>query len=626
MDASEYSATAHNPSSNTDDDEKEELTMPAPPQDWAFNDLLIAIANQMTNEDLDEAKARFKGPDGLGRRLLETIKTPLELFDSLQKHAFLDRNNLLYLQILLYKLGRLDLFDRAVDYAQRIGGVITFRKPPAEPVNGYQYVQFHIEGTDFRKYKRSSLEALRMRLVQLLFVPPEYVIIAGIEPSSSLIITFMIPVRFVKYLEAAIEKRTPAKELTDFGIDMIQLNDQTVNLHGVEGAEIVETEEQIKLKTVYEQLQTTTDILEDREIECLKLQRRLDEMMRSQENLNEKAKAMLVNLMHTTRVKQTVPRLSNQSALAFFKHSLKQAKTLKYDKDVIDMLLDAQASVLNTRWKDIQDMQIGALRIENQGLRSQLLLVQAANKRLQIWTVLDNKEFQKQLLQNLMLSVAGVAQEIKAQIQIQFNPVVMEILTVLSRMLSPKDKQRLVATYVWSEDDELTKYMRKQDSVFLAGLLVKEIQLTGREVVFEDFIMRKLTEVKRIDLRDKFVRMLRNATNSSVSPPTGATNKPQQTGGAKRYTTKSTKHGKYRKTYQRTTSVTSTAARTNLDEQVQRLLTKVEHIEGMIQEACTFKSSIGTDYLQPNLLSQELKSDPSHLFGRYGTPVRTNQS
>lgn len=61
MDASEYSATAHNPSSNTDDDEKEELTMPAPPQDWAFNDLLIAIANQMTNEDLDEAKARFKG-------------------------------------------------------------------------------------------------------------------------------------------------------------------------------------------------------------------------------------------------------------------------------------------------------------------------------------------------------------------------------------------------------------------------------------------------------------------------------------------------------------------------------------------------------------------------------------
>lgn len=99
-------------------------------------------------------------------------------------------------------------------------------------VNGYQYVQFHIEGTDFRKYKRSSLEALRMRLVQLLFVPPEYVIIAGIEPSSSLIITFMIPVRFVKYLEAAIEKRTPAKELTDFGIDMIQLNDKTVNLHG----------------------------------------------------------------------------------------------------------------------------------------------------------------------------------------------------------------------------------------------------------------------------------------------------------------------------------------------------------------------------------------------------------
>lgn len=626
MDTSEYSAAAHNMSSNTDDDEKEELRMPAPPQDWAFNDLLIAIANEMTDEDLEEAKARFKGQDGLGRRLLETIKTPLELFDSLQKHAFLDRNNLLYLQILLYKLGRMDLFDCAVDYAQRIGGVINFRKPPAEPVNGYQYVQFHIEGTDFTKYKRSSLEALRMRLVQLLFVPPEYVIIAGIEPSSSLIITFMIPVRFVKYLESAIEKRTPAKELTDLGIDMLRLNSKTVNLHGVEGAEIVETEEQIKLKTVYEQLQTTTEILEDREIECLELQRRLDEMKLMQENLNEKTKAMLVKLMQTTHSTQTVPRLSNQSALAFFQYSLKLVKTLKYDKDVIDMLLDAQASVSTARWKDIQDMQLGALRIENQGLRSQLLLVQAANKRLQIWTVLDNKEVQKRLLENLMLSVAGVTQEIKKQIEIQFNPVVMEMLTVLSRMLSPEDKRKLVTTYVWPEDDELTKSMRKQDSVFLAGLLVKEMQLTGREVDFEEFIMRKLTDVKRIDLRDKFVHMLRSAKNSTVPPAEGATNKPQQTGAAKRYPTKSSKHGKYRKSYQRTTSVTSTAARTNLDEQVQRLLTKVEHIEGMIQEACTFKSSIGTDYLQPNLLSQEFKSDPSHLFGRYGTPVKTNQS
>lgn len=177
------------------------------------------------------------------------------------------------------------------------------------------------------------------------------------------------------------------------------------NCIGVEGAEIIETEEQMKLKTVYEQLQTTTERLEDREIECLELQRRLDELKCSQENLNEKTKAVLVKLMYTTHLKQTVPRLSNQSALAFFQHSLKKVKTLKYDKDVIDMLLDAQANVLNARWTDIQDMQIGALRIENRNLRSQLLHVEALNKRLQIWRVLDNKEFLDRLLENFLPSV-----------------------------------------------------------------------------------------------------------------------------------------------------------------------------------------------------------------------------
>ena len=46
---------------SSDEDEKEEIRMPAPPADWAFNDLLVNIANEMTEEDLDEAKSRFKG-------------------------------------------------------------------------------------------------------------------------------------------------------------------------------------------------------------------------------------------------------------------------------------------------------------------------------------------------------------------------------------------------------------------------------------------------------------------------------------------------------------------------------------------------------------------------------------
>lgn len=73
------------------------------------------------------------GDEGLGRRLLSTIKTPLELFDALQKHTFLDRNNFLYLQAMLYNLGRMDLYALAIEYTHKIGDVIHFSVPPEEP-------------------------------------------------------------------------------------------------------------------------------------------------------------------------------------------------------------------------------------------------------------------------------------------------------------------------------------------------------------------------------------------------------------------------------------------------------------------------------------------------------------
>ena len=100
------------------------------------------------------------------------------------------------------------------------------------PANGYRYIQFHIEGKDFTKVKRSSLEAMRMTAARLMIVPPEFVVIAGIEPSSSLLITFMIPERFIKYLEAALNKKPVVKELTHMGIDIVRIGDKAVNIYG----------------------------------------------------------------------------------------------------------------------------------------------------------------------------------------------------------------------------------------------------------------------------------------------------------------------------------------------------------------------------------------------------------
>ena len=101
------------------------------------------------------------------------------------------------------------------------------------PANGYKYIQFHIEGKDFKEVKRSSLENIRRTAAGLMLVPQEFVVIAGIEPSSSLLITIMVPERFIKYFEAALHKEPAVLELTHQGIDIVRIDERVVNIHGM---------------------------------------------------------------------------------------------------------------------------------------------------------------------------------------------------------------------------------------------------------------------------------------------------------------------------------------------------------------------------------------------------------
>lgn len=47
-------------------------------------------------------------------------------------------------------------------------------------------------GADLDKYQRPDLERLRLMIATLLRVPQEFVIVSGIEPSNSLLITIMV--------------------------------------------------------------------------------------------------------------------------------------------------------------------------------------------------------------------------------------------------------------------------------------------------------------------------------------------------------------------------------------------------------------------------------------------------
>lgn len=161
------------------------------------------------------------------------------------------------------------------------------------------------------------------------------------------------------------------------------------------------------MKTTYEQLQDTKTKLEDRDIECIELKRKLD---RNKENaFNDQMKAMLMGLLYEYNLKNKVPRLSKQSSLAFFKYSLKLVRQKNYDEATIDLLLDAHACVLSARVLDIEELRIKSLLVEIQGLKADLFQLQVANSRLQLLNVVRSRQFLKELQSSILgQSVLGM--------------------------------------------------------------------------------------------------------------------------------------------------------------------------------------------------------------------------
>ena len=68
------------------------------------------------------------------------------------------------------------------------------------------------------------MRRLRSLISEVLFIPAEFVIIAGVEPSFSLLITLMIPEASVIMLERLLEDHTYAKEMKELGIDFIEID------------------------------------------------------------------------------------------------------------------------------------------------------------------------------------------------------------------------------------------------------------------------------------------------------------------------------------------------------------------------------------------------------------------
>ena len=162
------------------------------------------------------------------------------------------------------------------------------------------------------------------------------------------------------------------------------------------------------MKTIYEKFQEIQKQLEDREIECIKLKRQLEETGNRRNKVNEQMKVVLINILHETHIRRAVPKLSKQSALIFFKHCLKQIQKLGYNREVINSLLDASAFVASIRVNEVWQFRTKALLAENFFLNSEVSHLQMINAQLQFQNTFNSNEFPKQSYIEDVINLTGI--------------------------------------------------------------------------------------------------------------------------------------------------------------------------------------------------------------------------
>ncbi|XP_025083908.1 uncharacterized protein LOC112557955 [Pomacea canaliculata] len=116
----------------------------------------------------------------------------------------------------------------SADYARRVGDVLYFYAPDPKPENGFTHLRFHVSGKSLGRFQRSELEALRSQVSRLLFVPPEFIFLSGVEPAQSITLTFMVH----RNIEAPLPDllKDHGDSFSSLGVDRVWFEDQEVRL------------------------------------------------------------------------------------------------------------------------------------------------------------------------------------------------------------------------------------------------------------------------------------------------------------------------------------------------------------------------------------------------------------
>ncbi|KAH3746508.1 uncharacterized protein LOC127848701 isoform X3 [Dreissena polymorpha] len=374
------------------------VVFPQPPDDWQFNQLINEIADDIDNHDLEKMKTQCSGAGGIQFHVLEEIKTVRSLFRLLKNREFLNRENMVYLQILLKIAGRMDLVEKVIDYARSMGNTLYYYPATREPENGYKHVKMHVEGIDFSNSDTMYIQGLKLRLSMALCVPMQFIFIAGIEPSSSLLITFMIPDEYVDLMEKRLKNGDRFPELHSHHIDVIQIGDKAFNITGQVEAQVIVSEQHEKLTSVYQQLDTSRQNLGRSELEVVRLSEEIERIQTEDKRIRDEMENMRKQLeaknLEATQIVNTFQQMlqkqekDNAIAIDFqelnnrvqeFKESLLAVTETNNSKQSLENIVNKNTELI-TSWMGVSFIE--RERGLNSAVRQHFLAMKAMEAKL----------------------------------------------------------------------------------------------------------------------------------------------------------------------------------------------------------------------------------------------------
>ncbi|KAK3084900.1 hypothetical protein FSP39_021086 [Pinctada imbricata] len=471
-----------------------DLTNINPPDDWELNTFLLEVSDMLDEGDLRRMKSLCRGTGGFGKGVLERLTSPLDFFDLLRQTDKLSRHNLLFLQGLIWSIGRKDIHKRFVSFGREIKEVLHFFAPKDSPAH----------------------------VARLLRVPESFVFIGGIEPSSSLLITFMVPedVLYIM-LELTDEEQ---KGLVLYDVDNIVIDDKAVSL---KGAPLSDS----RLDEVSEsRMLLEKGLKQEKEIESLQIKLfEANKALKQHRTLNSaQAEVWLILLSFLyrlfcatarSRLSPQIPSFKTITAQYLQRRMLRICREQGYNEDIICNLMDATATIVMEYVRIKEEVATTALMQTLKTLQNENVVLQYKIENLLFRCSVKGDDkilsetdefFLSHVLRRRPVALNVKIETVEHQID---RDHLTKVLKTLSKSMTRIERMKIL-NHSRLTQEEKTFVQDSPDQLLLA-MLNKETQSTGVDI--SAWLKNILLPLGNQKLLQKGLDMINTDTKSNTS-------------------------------------------------------------------------------------------------------------